>query len=144
MLCSRSASSGRWTDQTKPAGCCRLPASPPPRYPYCTRHLLQPFPFEGCPPTKAGPCHSPGLQRLTNAVCASLGGMTAAERNSLIRVGGLSNHVGQCHEAAQSPACQTPTAKHAAGMSPSAPSPAKTSAWLPTTHIHHTPQRRWC
>ena len=53
----------------------------------CLPLMPQDFPFEGCPPTKAGPCHSPGLQRLTAAVCGQLGGMTAAERNSLIRVG---------------------------------------------------------
>lgn len=32
----------------------------------------QPFPFEGCPPTKAGPCHSPGLHHLTEAVQAKV------------------------------------------------------------------------
>lgn len=49
--------------------------------------LTQPFPFEGCPPTTAGPCHSPGLQRLTDAVAANLGAMSEAERNSLVKVG---------------------------------------------------------
>ncbi|KAL4425507.1 hypothetical protein ABPG75_009523 [Micractinium tetrahymenae] len=48
--------------------------------------LTQPFPFEGCPPTKAEPCHSPGLRRLTEAVQAKLGGMSTAERNSLVKL----------------------------------------------------------
>lgn len=50
----------------------------------------QPFPFEGCPPTKAEPGHSPGLHRLTQAIQAKLPGMSTAERNSVIKVGGRS------------------------------------------------------
>lgn len=45
----------------------------------------QPFPFEGCPPTKRGPCHSPGLARLTGAISARIGGMSSPERNGLVR-----------------------------------------------------------
>lgn len=48
--------------------------------------LTQPFPFEGCPPTKAEAGHSPGLQRLTDAVQSKIGSMSAAERNSLIKL----------------------------------------------------------
>ncbi|EFN57798.1 hypothetical protein CHLNCDRAFT_143159 [Chlorella variabilis] len=48
--------------------------------------LTQAFPFEGCPPTKHEPCHSPGLQRLTVAIDANIDSMSSAERNSLIKL----------------------------------------------------------
>lgn len=49
--------------------------------------LTQPFPFEGCPPTLHGqPARSPGLGRLAVAIDACLPTMTAAERNSLVKV----------------------------------------------------------
>lgn len=48
--------------------------------------LTQAFPFEACPPTTRQTSHSPGLQRLADAVEHGRGGMTVAERNSLIKV----------------------------------------------------------
>ena len=48
--------------------------------------LTQAFPFEACPPTTRQTSHSPGLQRLADAVARGRGDMTVAERNSLIKV----------------------------------------------------------
>jgi hypothetical protein len=49
--------------------------------------MVQPYPFEGCPPAKPERGHSPGLHRLVAAIQAKLGHMSSAERNSLIKVG---------------------------------------------------------